>query len=224
MRWRTATVEIVLGQLTPLCVQERLLQACWCKYAWDWTWHWSSTQRRAWWAYTDHTGYTGNSCFDDDKCAMCFNAAKTWQLGWHDSNKVVVDPRNDPTTVNLVGIANFYSNSYNLPIVVRIASPWKQMVQMVRQIMNSSKSRVQGIQNHALTRRMGALPMGISYGFILATRHLLRSGLVRKMDIWGLHHKCIIGAGGSSTSGLLQLFMTAFATAIAFDAFIWTQV
>jgi hypothetical protein len=42
---------------------------------------------------------------------MCFNAAKTWQLGWHDSNKVVVDPRNDPTTVNLVGIANFIQSS-----------------------------------------------------------------------------------------------------------------
>jgi len=63
---------------------------------------------------------------------MCFNAAKTWQLGWYDSNKIVVDPRNGPTTVDLVGIANFSSNSDNLPIVVKIAletgSHWKQMV------------------------------------------------------------------------------------------------
>jgi hypothetical protein len=33
---------------------------------------------------------------NDDACAMCFNAAKTWQIGWYDYNKIVVNPRTAP--------------------------------------------------------------------------------------------------------------------------------
>jgi hypothetical protein len=52
---------------------------------------------------------------------MCFNGAKTWQIGWYDNNKMVLNPREDSsTTLTLVGIADFQNNPDNHPVVVKI--------------------------------------------------------------------------------------------------------
>jgi hypothetical protein len=70
--------------------------------------------------YTDHTGYMGNPCYGDDNCEICFNAAKNWQLPWYNDRKMLIDPRNGPQTVRMVGIADYGNNSEELPVVLKI--------------------------------------------------------------------------------------------------------
>ena len=70
--------------------------------------------------YTDHTGLMGNPLYSDDVGKMCFNAAKNWQIGWYDTHKISINPWNGPSTVDLVGIANFDTNPNNLSVVVKI--------------------------------------------------------------------------------------------------------
>lgn len=41
--------------------------------------------------YTDHTGLMGNPLYSDDVGRMCWNAAKTWQVGWYDDRKAIFD-------------------------------------------------------------------------------------------------------------------------------------
>jgi hypothetical protein len=54
--------------------------------------------------YTDHTGLMGNPWYADDVGAICFNAAKSWQLGWYDSSTIVINPRDNPSwTGTIVG-------------------------------------------------------------------------------------------------------------------------
>lgn len=65
----------------------------------------------------------GNPLYGDDDGKMCFNAAKNWQLGWYDTHKVLVNPRNQPVwSGRLVGIADFSNNPSNHPVVVKIES------------------------------------------------------------------------------------------------------
>jgi hypothetical protein len=70
--------------------------------------------------YTDHTGLMGNPLYSDEIGKMCFNAAKNWQIGWYNSNRLLVDPRSGPTTVNMVGIADFLNNPQDYPVVIKI--------------------------------------------------------------------------------------------------------
>jgi hypothetical protein len=70
--------------------------------------------------YTDHTGLMGNPLYSDEVGKMCFNAAKNWQIGWYNTNRLLVDPRNGPTTVNMVGIADFNNNPQDYPVVIKI--------------------------------------------------------------------------------------------------------
>lgn len=64
----------------------------------------------------------GNPWFSDDGGAMCFNAAKTWQIGWYDSNKVLIDPRSGSWTGRVIGVADFNNNPGNHPVVLKIES------------------------------------------------------------------------------------------------------
>ena len=71
--------------------------------------------------YTDHTGMMGNPLYSDDIGAMCFNAAKNWQLGWYDSNAICIDPRVQQSWYGtMVGIADYDNNPENHPVVVKI--------------------------------------------------------------------------------------------------------
>jgi hypothetical protein len=70
--------------------------------------------------YTDHTGLMGNPLYSDDVGAMCFNAAKNWQLGWYDSSKLSIDPREGAWMGKIVGAADFANNPQNNPVVIKI--------------------------------------------------------------------------------------------------------
>jgi hypothetical protein len=71
--------------------------------------------------YTNHTGLMGNPWYDDDVGAMCFNAAKSWQLGWYDSSTIVINPRDNLSWTGIVvGIADFQNNPQNNPVIVKI--------------------------------------------------------------------------------------------------------
>jgi len=62
----------------------------------------------------------GNPCYADDFCAMCFNAAKNWQLPWYDTHKHLIDPREGPWSGTIVGIADFQNNPSNHSVVLKI--------------------------------------------------------------------------------------------------------
>jgi len=62
----------------------------------------------------------GNPCYADDFCAMCFNAAKNWQIGWYAPHKLLVDPIQGPQQVTIVGIADFVNNPDNRPVVIKV--------------------------------------------------------------------------------------------------------
>ena len=71
--------------------------------------------------YTDHTGLMGNPLYSDDVGKMCWNAAKTWQIGWYDSNKIIIDPKAQQFwSGTIVGIADFDNNPDQYPVVVKI--------------------------------------------------------------------------------------------------------
>lgn len=69
--------------------------------------------------YTDHTGLMGNPLYSDDVGKMCWNAAKTWQVGWYDTNKLTFDQQGS-WSGTLVGIADFNNNPNNHPVVIKL--------------------------------------------------------------------------------------------------------
>ena len=57
---------------------------------------------------------------------MCYNAAKSWQIGWYNDRKITLNPKtalasnaNWGTFVTLVGIAD-YQNVANIPVVLKL--------------------------------------------------------------------------------------------------------
>eukprot|EP00557_Chaetoceros_sp_GSL56_P003157 CAMPEP_0176495950 /NCGR_PEP_ID=MMETSP0200_2-20121128/10937_1 /TAXON_ID=947934 /ORGANISM="Chaetoceros sp., Strain GSL56" /LENGTH=522 /DNA_ID=CAMNT_0017893877 /DNA_START=1696 /DNA_END=3260 /DNA_ORIENTATION=- len=72
--------------------------------------------------YTDHTCLMGNPLYSDDVGKMCFNGAKSWQIGWYDDRKIMINPNLSGFTSwsgRLIGIAN-YDSTGNEPVVVKI--------------------------------------------------------------------------------------------------------
>ena len=51
---------------------------------------------------------------------MCFNAAKSWQLGWYDDSKIVINPREGSWRGTVIGIADYGNNPQNYPVVVKV--------------------------------------------------------------------------------------------------------
>jgi len=74
--------------------------------------------------YTDHTGMMGNPLYSDDVGKMCFNAAKSWQIGWYDDRKQVVSPlsggANWQQSVTMVGIADYLNDAVSHPVVIKL--------------------------------------------------------------------------------------------------------
>jgi hypothetical protein len=64
----------------------------------------------------------GNPLYSDDIGAMCFNAAKSWQLGWYDDSKIVIDPREGSWRGTVIGVADYDNNPQNHPVIVKIDS------------------------------------------------------------------------------------------------------
>jgi len=67
--------------------------------------------------YRDQTGMMGFSYSQDDGPKMCFNAAKSWQLGWYSDKHIQVDA-DGAYSGPLMGIVNYSSNSS--PVLVKI--------------------------------------------------------------------------------------------------------
>jgi hypothetical protein len=65
----------------------------------------------------------GNPCYADDFCAMCFNPAKNWQIGWYDSNTLLLDPRVTPSfSGRLVGKLHIFDCEPNNYVCPRFSS------------------------------------------------------------------------------------------------------
>ena len=63
----------------------------------------------------------GNPLYSDDVGAMCYNAAKNWQLGWYESHTICINPREQQSWYGtMVGIADYENNPENNPVVVKI--------------------------------------------------------------------------------------------------------
>merc|ERR1711907_801894 len=63
--------------------------------------------------YGDRTGIMGYSYFSDDGPKMCFNPAKTYQLGWYNDQLASLDPStigSGSRTFTLNGVADYQSN------------------------------------------------------------------------------------------------------------------
>lgn len=74
--------------------------------------------------YGDQTDMMGFSYANDDAPAMCFNPAKSWNLGWYADKQIELDARTDistePTSFILNGVVDYQDDSSNRYIVVKI--------------------------------------------------------------------------------------------------------
>ena len=74
--------------------------------------------------FTDQTGMMGNPLYSDDVGRMCYNAAKSWQIGWYDDRKIQLNPLGQPSdwseTRAMVGIADYLNNPARLPVVIKL--------------------------------------------------------------------------------------------------------
>lgn len=57
--------------------------------------------------YGDQTGVMGSSYSQNEGPLMCFNAAKSWELGWYDEYQKTVSPRSGAGSALLVGVEDF---------------------------------------------------------------------------------------------------------------------
>ena len=55
---------------------------------------------------------------------MCYNAAKSWQIGWYNDRKIQLSPRNTAATYvtlkTLVGIADYKRQNNYFPVVMKL--------------------------------------------------------------------------------------------------------
>lgn len=71
--------------------------------------------------YGDRSCHMGTPLWGDDNGALCFNAAKSWQIGWYNSHKLLLDPKQKAYWEGeIIGVADFSRNAFNRPVVVKI--------------------------------------------------------------------------------------------------------
>ena len=69
--------------------------------------------------YGDQSGMMGYSYSRDDTPLMCFNAAKSWQLGWYADKAVTVTPFASGFSGRLMGIADYqHPAGYNVLVKI----------------------------------------------------------------------------------------------------------
>lgn len=56
----------------------------------------------------------------DDGPLMCFNPAKSWQLGWFDDRHVTVNPLSASWNGDLIGQVDYSNDSTNRPVLLKI--------------------------------------------------------------------------------------------------------
>ncbi|CAJ1928705.1 unnamed protein product [Cylindrotheca closterium] len=78
--------------------------------------------------YGDQSGYMGLSYGEDELPFQCFNAAKSWQLGWYDDKSITFAPLATAQysySGKLSGIANYGSTPHNVLLEIKqTTSPW----------------------------------------------------------------------------------------------------
>ncbi|KAI2496201.1 Gametolysin peptidase M11 [Fragilaria crotonensis] len=117
--------------------------------------------------YNDQSGLMGYSYGSDDTPNMCFNGAKTWQLGWHSDFHLDLPVGNDFNWIgNLVGFAERSSASPSDRMIIRIRSTSKDFyIHFNRKIGMNSGTLEGGNQVHVSTRSPGT---GLAVSYLLA--------------------------------------------------------
>lgn len=64
----------------------------------------------------------GYSYDEDDTPKMCFNPAKSWQLGWYEPNTIDIYPFKGSWTGSVIGVADFSKASSNHYVVLKIVT------------------------------------------------------------------------------------------------------
>lgn len=70
--------------------------------------------------YNDKTGLMGYSYKEDYGPRMCFNAAKSWQLGWYENRHKTVHPLDGASSAKLVGVNDFKQTTSEHVVVLKI--------------------------------------------------------------------------------------------------------
>jgi len=75
--------------------------------------------------YGDDSGYMGAPLYSDDVPLMCFNGAKSWQLGWYNDKNldlVLTSSSSSSWTGRLVGVVDYNNAGTNEKVIVRVSS------------------------------------------------------------------------------------------------------
>lgn len=76
----------------------------------------------------DKANYGDKSCVmgasgthtKDDGARMCFNAAKSWQLGWYNDRTVKIGVNDAPWFGTIIGVTNYSNNPNKRPVVIKL--------------------------------------------------------------------------------------------------------
>lgn len=64
--------------------------------------------------FTDHSCLMGNPSYGDDGPVLCWNAVKSWIVGWYAADSVTVDPSDgSANNFTLVGVADWANYVYS---------------------------------------------------------------------------------------------------------------
>ena len=66
--------------------------------------------------YGDQSGYMG-LVYKQGQPLMCFNAAKSWQLGWYDDKAVIVSPSSSSWSGRMMGISDYDHKTTQIVII-----------------------------------------------------------------------------------------------------------
>jgi len=79
------------------------------------------------WNYDEYSGLMGSLYNENDTPKMCFNGAKSWQLGWYSDRQKSINLSNEVTTfkVSLVGVAEYASSKKFQHVVVQLTGGFK---------------------------------------------------------------------------------------------------
>eukprot|EP00521_Asterionellopsis_glacialis_P002145 CAMPEP_0195259488 /NCGR_PEP_ID=MMETSP0706-20130129/7990_1 /TAXON_ID=33640 /ORGANISM="Asterionellopsis glacialis, Strain CCMP134" /LENGTH=125 /DNA_ID=CAMNT_0040312989 /DNA_START=202 /DNA_END=575 /DNA_ORIENTATION=+ len=67
-----------------------------------------------------YSGMMGYTYPETDGPKMCYNGAKSWQLGWYQTKSVDVDPLTSAWRGRIVGISDYGTTSNDYKVIVRI--------------------------------------------------------------------------------------------------------
>jgi hypothetical protein len=78
-------------------------------------------------SYHDKHGMMGYSYNEYFGPKMCFNPAKSWQLGWYEDQSIEWNPNDGTFVGTLVGVDD-YGNDYNQFVVLKLTHSWQENI------------------------------------------------------------------------------------------------